>query len=212
MSYACLIFDLDGTLSDSRPGIAKCINSTLIKYGYDAVEPETLSRSIGQPLDAAFRQFTKSEDEKHIAKLVADYRKEYGVSGYIDNTLYDGIKDILFEFKDQNIRMGVCTSKPERFARPILEMFDLMECFDFLSGGDVGIEKAQQLKKLREQSHICKNSIMIGDSKYDIIAAKENGLPSAGVLWGYGSAVEIESHKPEHVLKIPEEIAQLLTW
>ncbi|MDH5722155.1 MAG: HAD hydrolase-like protein [Alphaproteobacteria bacterium] len=210
MNYACLIFDLDGTLSDPKSGITKSINYALKSHNYDEISPDDLEFCIGPPLDFSFKTLTKREDSNHIDSLVSAYRERYASKGYKENVLYDGIKDILFEFKDKNIRMGVCTSKPERFARPILEMFGLMECFEFLSGGDVGIEKSSQLKRLLTENYICQNSIMIGDRKHDVIAAKENGLPSAGVLWGYGTEEEIVSHKPNTILAHVSNLQNLL--
>lgn len=202
MKYSGLIFDLDGTLSDPKEGITKSINYALIKHGYDTrCQDELAPIVIGPPLDESFRFLTGVDDSAHIGSLVTSYRERFADVGWRENILYEGITDALDHFKECGVRMGVCTSKPERFARPILEMFGLMNYFEFLSGGDVGVQKGTQLKALLEDNHICGNCLMIGDRKHDMIAANVNDLPSAGVLWGYGSREELDEHVPHHILK-----------
>lgn len=201
MRYAGLIFDLDGTLSDPKEGITKSVNYALSRHGYEEqCVDELASIVIGPPLDESFATLINSTNSEHINALVTAYRERYADIGYKENILYDGIPEILEHFKTQGIRMGVCTSKPERFARPILEMFDLIDYFEFLSGGDVGVQKGTQLRTLLDTKEIDQNRLMIGDRKHDLIAANANNLPSAGVLWGYGSRTELEEHSPTHIL------------
>ncbi|MGH1456424.1 MAG: HAD hydrolase-like protein [Alphaproteobacteria bacterium] len=210
MRYNGLIFDLDGTLSDPKEGITKCVNYSLIKHGYEEQCVEKLAPIvIGPPLDESFKVLTNVTDSAHIGSLVTSYRERYADLGFRENMLYDGIVEILEQFKSKDVRMGVCTSKPERFAGPILEMFGLIDYFEFLSGGDVGIQKGTQIKALLDEKHICTNWIMIGDRKHDLIAANENGLPSAGVLWGYGSHEELSAHAPNYVLEKTEDLLML---
>ncbi len=210
MRYKGLIFDLDGTLSDPKEGITKSVNYALIKHGYDEQCIDALAPIvIGPPLDESFKTLTKVSDSAHIGSLVASYRERYADLGFRENTLYDGITQTLETLKSNSVRMGVCTSKPERFARPILEMFELIDYFEFLSGGDVGVQKGSQLKTLLDERSICENWLMIGDRKHDLIAANENGLHSAGVLWGYGSREEIDAHSPNHILESVEEFLSL---
>jgi phosphoglycolate phosphatase len=210
MKYNGLIFDLDGTLSDPKVGITKCVNYALVKHGYEAQCVDTLAPIvIGPPLDESFRGLTGIMDSAHIGSLVTSYRERYADLGFRENILYDGITEALDHFKSMGIRMGVCTSKPERFALPILEMFGLIDYFEYLSGGDVGIQKSTQIKSLLEDGHICKNCLMIGDRKHDLIAANENGLHGAGVLWGYGSHEELNAHDPRHVFKSIDELVKI---
>ncbi len=210
MKYSGLIFDLDGTLSDPKEGITKSVNYALIKHGYEEQCIDKLAPIvIGPPLDESFKVLTRVNDSAHIGSLVTSYRERYADLGWRENMIYDGIKDVLDHFKSQAIPMGVCTSKPERFARPILEMFELIDYFDFLSGGDVGVQKGTQIKALLEENHICGNYLMIGDRKHDLIAANENNLPSAGVLWGYGSHEELREHTPNHILQTIECLRKL---
>lgn len=202
MKYNGLIFDLDGTLSDPKEGITKSVNYALIKHGYEEKCVDVLAPIvIGPPLDEGFRALTGITDSAHIGSLVTSYRERYADLGFRENIIYDGVTDALEQFKSKGVKMGVCTSKPERFARAILEMFGLSDYFDFLSGGEVGVQKGAQLKALLTEGHICGNCLMIGDRKHDLIAANENGLPSAGVLWGYGSHAELSEHAPHHLFK-----------
>ena len=202
MKYDGLIFDLDGTLSDPKDGITKSINYALIKHGYDThCEDKLAPIVIGPPLDESFRALTGISDSAHIGSLVTSYRERYADLGYAENKLYEGITDILDEFRNRGVAMGVCTSKPERFARPILEMFGIIEYFEFLSGGDVGVQKGAQIQSLLKENKINENWLMIGDRKHDLIAANENNLKGAGVLWGYGSHEELTAHMPSHIFK-----------
>lgn len=210
MTYSGLIFDLDGTLSDPKEGITKCVNYALIKHGYGAQCVDKLAPIvIGPPLDESFKLLTNITDSAHIGSLVTSYRERYADLGFRENMLYDGITNALTHFKERGTRMGVCTSKPERFARPILEMFGLIDYFEFLSGGDIGVQKGTQLKTLLGENRICENWLMIGDRKHDLIAANENGLHSAGVLWGYGSHEELSEHTPNYVLGRVEDLLTL---
>lgn len=207
MRYNGLIFDLDGTLSDPKEGITKSVNYAFLKHGYEAKDIDELaSIVIGPPLDESFKFITGVTDSAHIGSLVASYRERYADVGFRENTLYDGVIEMLEDFKGRGIKMGVCTSKPARFAKPILEMFNIADYFDFLSGGDVGIQKAEQLRALLDDQKITENHLMIGDRKHDLIAANENNIRNAGVLWGYGSYEELAKHDPDHMFYTINEL------
>jgi Predicted phosphatases len=203
-----LVFDLDGTLSDPLSGVCRSMNYSLTGFGYPEVTPCEVAPFIGPPLDYSFRQITGEEGK--IAELVARYRERYGKVGYAENTLYPGISETIRSLFDRGTKMGVCTSKRADFAEKILELFGLRDCFLFVSGGDVGIHKADQLGGLLSSGTIGRTAVMIGDRAVDILAAKANGLASAGVLWGYGSWTEIVEARPDRILCRPEEIAELI--
>lgn len=201
------LFDLDGTLSDPLQGIARSINYTLEAFGYPVVPEDSLGRFIGPPLDNTFAALTGTDSQNHIRELVDKYRERFGKIGYRENTLYPGIPGMLEALKARGVAMAVCTSKRQDFARKIITMFGLDPFFDFVSGGDIGIAKGQQIRSLLEQGRISKDSIMIGDRDVDIRAASENGLDGWGVLWGYGSREELEKEGPERILTSPEQVA-----
>lgn len=205
-----LVFDLDGTISDPLSGVCRSMNYSLTAFGYPEVTPCEVAPFIGPPLDYSFRQITGEPSDGRIAEMVARYRERYGRAGYAENTLYPGIAKTLRGLFDRGTKMGVCTSKRADFAEKILGLFGLRDCFLFVSGGDVGIRKADQLGELLSSGTIDRTAVMIGDRAVDILAAKANGLASAGVLWGYGSWTELLEARPDRILCRPEEIRELI--
>lgn len=204
-----LVFDLDGTLSDPVTGICRSMNYSLTGFGYPEVTEREVAPFIGPPLDYSFRQITGETSEERIALMVARYRDRYGRVGYAENTLYPGVSESIRDLAGRGIALGVCTSKRVDFAEKILEMFALRDCFLFVSGGNIGIRKADQLGGLLSSGAIGRTAVMIGDRAVDILAARENGLASVGVLWGYGSREELQDAGPGKILERPEEIAGL---
>ena len=206
---AYLLFDLDGTLSDPLEGIANSINYALAAFGYETQSREMLSRFIGPPLDQTFRELSDRKDEAHILALVERFRDYFGRQGYAENVLYPGILEILKTLSDQGVPMGVCTAKRRDFAEKVIRLFGLDSYFDFISGGDTGIRKGDQIRALLDSGRVSPESIMIGDREGDITAARENGIRSAGVLWGYGSRGELSAAGPDWILDSPSDLRAL---
>lgn len=203
-----ILFDLDGTLSDPLVGIGRSINYALTHYGYPARELEQLSAYIGPPLDESFKALTGVSTPSHIEALVAKYRERYAEVGYSENVLYPGIPEVLRALSDAGIPMGVCTSKRVDFAEQILEMFGLRAHFRFVSGGEIGIHKWQQIQSLLADGQVSTASVMVGDRAVDMLAAHRNGLQAAGVLWGHGTREELTREQPRYVFA---SVAELLT-
>jgi phosphoglycolate phosphatase len=203
-----LLFDLDGTLSDPLLGIARSINHALSECGYNQRDEQHLAQYVGPPLDETFKILT-GEPEEGIRRLVAVYRERYAEVGYSENTIYPEVPSVLHSLKTQGVRMGVCTSKRSDFAEKILRMFGIRNYFAFVSGGDIGITKQQQIAQLLDEQLIDQKSWMIGDRSVDVTAAHQNGLMAAGVLWGYGSRKELEAAKPTLLLTHVSELIQL---
>ena len=195
-----ILFDLDGTLSDPLVGIGRSINHALTHFGYPARELKQLSTCIGPPLDESFRALTGVTTQSHIEALVAKYRERYAELGYAENVLYPGIPEALSALSSAGIPMGVCTSKRVDFAEQILEMFGLRQHFRFVSGGEIGIPKWQQMQSLLADSKVSARSVMVGDRAVDMVAAHRNGLQAAGVLWGHGSREELVSEQPRYLM------------
>lgn len=190
MRYQTLIFDLDGTISDPKPGFVNSINHALAFHDLPARDETELKQHIGPPLETTLAALVDSDDPALIHSLVGKYRERYADIGYSENSLYTGIPNVLEALSGiDGLLLGVCTSKRADFAERILDMFGLRHHFAFVSGGDVGIAKWQQLESLLEQQRITTDSLMIGDRHFDLTAAHRNYLASAGVLWGYGSLV-----------------------
>ncbi len=211
MKYEYLIFDLDGTISNPKEGIVKSINFALEYHGFERRSEKELCTLIGSQIDVAVSSLTGTNDTKLISSLIKKYRERYSDVGYSENSLYDGIVEVLKKLSlAQGVKLGICTSKRVDFAKKILEFFSLQQHFSFINGGDVGIEKQQQLASLLEQGQINRNSVMIGDRYVDITAAQKNNLHSAGVLWGFGSHRELSQNKPSHLFSNRYELMELI--
>lgn len=209
-NHDLLLFDLDGTLSDPLVGIGRSINYALSHFGYESLELSSISAYVGPQIDETFMSITGVKEPRKVEDLVSKYRERYAEVGFSENTLYPDIPEVLSKLGETNVPLAVCTSKRKDFAERILEMFDLRGHFRFVSGGDVGIHKWQQIEGLKAMSAVSTLSVMIGDRAVDITAAKRNGLFSAGVLWGHGSRSELEGECPSYLFASPTELHLLL--
>lgn len=204
-----LLFDLDGTISDPLEGIARSVNFALEALGLPGREAQELARFVGPPLDETFRFAAGTDDKEEIARFVAKFRERYGEVGYSENELYPGVAQALESLAARGVPMGVCTSKRGDFAEKILDMFGLRDLFGVVSGGDLGVRKGEQIAALLHEGKVDRRTIMVGDRAVDLVAAHSNGLPSAGVLWGYGDRAELESERPSAILETPAQLARL---
>ena len=204
-----VMFDLDGTLSDPLVGIGRSINYALSSLGYEPLELAQLAVHVGPPLDHAFRAVTGEQSPARAQAFVAKYRERYAEVGYSENVLYPGIREALADLRETGLFLGVCTSKRVDFAEQILEMFGLRSLFRFVSGGEIGTEKWQQIESLLRQGFIDTSTVMVGDRSIDLVAAHRNGLSAAGVLWGFGSRNELELERPRYLLSSPNELQVL---
>ncbi len=210
LKHDLLLFDLDGTLSDPLEGISRSVNYALLHFGYKSREMSELAAYIGPQIDQTFKELTGSSEDAHLRELVAKYRERYGDIGFSENKMYPGVAVVLAQLHDANMPMAICTSKREDFAERILELFSLQDYFLFVSGGEIGMHKWQQIEGLLARGKVSGSSLMIGDRAVDLIAAHKNGLQSAAVLWGYGSEEELFGEQPNHLFKKPSEWLQLL--
>jgi phosphoglycolate phosphatase len=210
-SSPCLVFDLDGTLSDPAVGVLRSINHSLSHFHHAEISAADISTCIGPPIDQTFTRLSGSDDPAYVRALVARYRERYSDVGYAENVLYEGIPGVLAALHQRGVAMGVCTSKRVDFAERILTMFSLRSYFRFVSGGEDGASKAAHLGSLVYAGTVPKHAIMIGDRAVDIEAAHSNGLTSAGVLWGHGSEAELRGAGAHHLLRSPRDILALTT-
>lgn len=205
-----VLLDLDGTISDPLEGIGRSINFALSHFGYPERPLAGMGAHIGPPLDQAFIAITGERSPELIAGLVAKYRERYGEVGYAENVLYEGVPQVLHRLVEAGVPLGLCTSKRVDFAERILQLFDLRSCFRFVSGGEIGTHKWQQIQALRAAGEIGEATVMVGDRAVDVTAAHRNGLQAAGVLWGHGSRQELEAERPRYLFSRPEELLGLL--
>jgi phosphoglycolate phosphatase len=201
-----LVLDLDGTISDPSLGITRCFNHALKIHGFPTVSNSAIAREIGPPLDETFMKLAPGLSASGVTDLIATYRERYSDTGYSENTLYPDIPDALHRLKEAGITLGVCTSKRRDFAERILSLFGLLDHFNFVNGGDIGISKQSQLTGLLNAKIIDNGAIMVGDRSVDIKSAQANGLCSIGVLWGFGDYAELAEASPSFIL---ERVAEL---
>ena len=213
-NYKYLFFDLDGTLTDSAEGITNSVEYALNKFGIIIKDKSELNRFMGPPLVPAFMEFY-GFDEPDAKKAVEYYRERFKDIGIFENRVYDGIKGLLEDLKNKGYTLVMATSKPETFAKRIADHFDLTKYFTYIAGATFDgristkaevIEYAIKALGLKDRSEI----IMIGDRHHDVEGAKETGLDSLGVLYGYGNREELEKAGATYIAPTVEDIASIL--
>lgn len=167
-------------------------------------------KEIGPPLDETFIKLAPGISTSDVTSLVSTYRDRYSDIGFSENTVYPKIPLVLEQLKNSDLRLGVCTSKRRDFAEKILSLFSLSDYFDFVNGGDIGVTKGSQLAGLIDSRIIDNQAIMVGDRSIDIESAKENGLRSIGVLWGFGDYKELSEASPSCILKKVTELPDVV--
>lgn len=214
MSIEYFLFDLDGTLTDPKEGITKCVQYALDFYGVHAQNQDELLPFIGPPLVDSFEMFYGFSHEKAL-DATKKYRERFATVGLFENYPYEGMDKLLGDLKGQGKTLALATSKPEVFAKRILDKFDLSQYFDCITGSELSGERSQKHEvieeALRRLGIACREScIMIGDRKYDIIGAKACGLKTVGVRYGYAEDGELEQFGAEYIADTVEDLHKLL--
>ncbi len=213
-----ILFDLDGTLTDPGVGITNSVMYALEKYGITVSDKSELYKFIGPPLMQSFEKYY-GFDQNKAERAVALYREYFQDRGIFENEIYDGIQQLLDALKVQGKVIGLATSKPEIYAKQILEHFGLDDYFDFVSGSmlngertDKGEVIAWAIQLLGERArYTLEEMVMIGDREHDVIGARKNGLASIGVLFGYGSREELTGAGADMVVSSVCELTEMLT-
>ena len=211
--FEYILFDLDGTLTDPFDGITASVVYALEKCGIVEKDRKKLSVFIGPPLMDSFRDFYGMNEER-ARTAVAYYREYYSVYGIYQNTLYDGIPELLQALTAQNKRCYLATSKPQPFAELILRHFGLIGMFTGAAGATMDerrTDKADVIAYALDRFRIPKErAVMVGDRKYDVIGAKRNGIPCVGALYGFGSREELIGAGAIAVAPTPNALLPLL--
>ena len=210
MATVCI--DLDGTLTDPQVGITRCIQHALRQLSRDAPEPQDLTWCIGPPLQESFQKLLG--DAKDANRALSFYRERFTEVGLYENELYDGILDVLSELVSAGDRLFVATSKPTIFAERIIQHFDLAQYFETVFGSELDgtrTDKTELLAWIIEKNGLRpSDTIMIGDRRHDIVGARNNGLRSIAVLYGYGSRAELIEAGADAICLQPNELTGLI--
>jgi len=212
--YQYLLFDLDGTLTDPGLGIVKGLEYALKHWNIEVSDRDALYRFIGPPLmDTFMSGYGFSEAE--AVKAVSVYREYYSDIGLFENVVYPGVPELLKQLKAAGKTIVTATSKPEAFAVKILKHFGLDGYFDFIGGATFDSSRSKKGDVIAYVLRQCgvsdlSQAVMIGDRKHDIIGAKENGLDSIGVLYGYGNLEEMKEAGATHIAPKPEDILRIV--
>ena len=208
--YKNILFDLDGTLTDPGTGITNSVAYALARWNIHVEDRRTLYRFIGPPLQDSFREYYGFSPEEAL-KAVDVYREYFREKGLYENEVYPGVEDMLKTLKAQGKTLILATSKPEEFAIRILKHFGLDGYFTVMAGATMEPSRSKKGDVIAYALHTAgvsdlTKAVMIGDREHDIIGAKQNGLDSIGVLFGYGDREELEKAGATHIAPTVESI------
>ena len=212
--YKYILFDLDGTITDSALGITNSVKYALNKLNAPIPPYETLCKFIGPPLLDGFRDICGFDAEK-AQEAVKLYREYYETTGLYENAVYDGIPEFLRALKEKGKTVILATSKPEKFARLILEHFNLIQYFDCAAGATIDETRNKKdavIAYALEECNITDKSlaVMVGDRHHDIFGAKQNGISCVGVLYGFGSLEELTAAGADYIAENIDELYKIL--
>lgn len=208
---SAVLFDLDGTLTDPKPGITKCIIHAMNRMNRVPPDAESLTWCIGPPLGHSFPILLENEDPELIAQAIGFYRERFAEVGLYENTVYEGVPQMLRNLRSAGVRLFVATSKPTIYAVRILAHFELHGFFQAVYGSDLDgtrTDKKELISHLlRIEGLTPKRTLMVGDRQHDVIGARACGLRTIGVRYGYAEMGELAGAAPEAMCDHPDEVA-----
>ena len=208
-----LFFDLDGTLTDSSPGIIRCINHALAKLDCDAADELRLRGMIGTPLAEIFPKLTGRRDPAFVRRAIEAYRERFNEVGIFENSLYPEMADALEGWHADGHTMRVVTIKPGVAASRVVEHFGIAKFFAGVHGpaaNDRSPDKKKLIGAALKQTKAARRAIvMIGDRAEDVLAARHHDIRAIAVGWGYGDREELKAARPERVV---DTVADLAAW
>lgn len=209
--YKAILFDLDGTLTESGEGITKSVQYALEKIGKPEENLEKLKVFIGPPLLEQFMKYADI-DEQTARQAVVYYRERYAEVGIYENRLYPGVENMLKVLKNRGYRLAIASSKPEYFVTKVLKYFHLTECFDEIVGSEMNGDRTtksevieETLRRLGMLKHP-EEAVMTGDREHDIFGAGACGLQCVAVSYGYGTEEELKNAKPLKIVHSTDEL------
>lgn len=209
-----ILFDLDGTLTESGEGIINCVRYALEKMGKPEKNIEKLKSFIGPPLVNQFMAYSKMTEEE-AEKATKHYRERFSTIGIFENKLYPNVENMLKSLKEKGFILSIASSKPEKFVKQILSYFKIDNYFDEIVGATLDgkiSEKADVISEALKRLDIDnkENVLMVGDKEHDVFGARLNGLLCVAVSYGYGSLEELENAKPLKIVNSVEELKKYL--
>lgn len=211
MERNVILFDLDGTLTDSGEGITNCVKLVLDHYGIPVENSDSLRYFVGPPLRDSLLKAGVPQEKIEDAILL--YRSRYTTIGLFENVPYPGIRKLLEQLREKKCRLFVATSKPEEMAIRILQKFELSQYFEKICGASLDKtrdNKSAVIAYLLETVENAENAIMVGDTSFDVIGAAEHNIPTIGVSWGYGKVEEMKAAGAIAIANTAEELLNLL--
>ena len=210
MRYRWVIFDLDGTLTDSGEGIKNSTVYALERLGLPVPADSELRKMVGPPLSVGFSLL--GVPANRIDGAVRLYREQYSARGKYQNRVYPGIEDCLKKLREAGLRLCVGTSKPEPLAREILSGFSLAPYFAYIAGAtfDASRQNKDDVLCYLLSATGAEDAVMVGDTHYDVIGAHRRGIPCIGVTWGYGLLSELEAAGADALAASPEALSDFL--
>lgn len=212
--YDIILFDLDGTLTDPGIGITNSVAHALAHWNIEVADRAELYKFIGPPLSDSFMRYYGFSEEDAI-HAIAVYREYFSVKGLYENEVYPGIPELLSALKAAGKTVVLATSKPEGFAVEILRHFGLYDYFDIIAGASMDESRNKKADVIAYAISQMKNPdlsrmIMIGDREHDILGAKQIGIDSIGVLYGYGDRAEHEKAGATYIAEKVKDILPML--
>ncbi|MCH5275551.1 MAG: HAD hydrolase-like protein [Lachnospiraceae bacterium] len=216
-----ILFDLDGTLTDPKVGITTCVQYALASFGIDEPDTDKLTPFIGPPLKDSFMEFYDFDEAKAEA-AVEKYRERFRDTGIFENQIYDGIPEMIRKLKGNKKKLAVASSKPTVFVERILEHFDIRRYFDVVVGSELDGRRTDKAEVVAEALRLLygenqediekkkQNTLMVGDRKFDVKGAKDEGIVSVAVAYGYGPMDELKIAKPDYIVRSVAELEKLL--
>jgi phosphoglycolate phosphatase len=213
-----VLLDLDGTLSDSEPGIMRSLQWACEVEGFPIPTPEEVRSVIGPPFELGLPSIGIPDDA--LTRVIATYRSRYETIGLFENTLYEGVVDMLHAMRDAGLSLSIATAKPEGTARRILDHFGLTDLFDVIVGASLTPERRAKAQVITHClgllgipvgiPELLHDTIMVGDRDHDVTGALHNGMPCIGVTWGYGSPEELLVSGAVALAESPPDVVDLV--
>ena len=212
-SYDVILFDLDGTITDSSEGITNSVKYMLKQYGIEENDMSKLCQFIGPPLIEPLQEMYGFSEEGAL-EAVAQYRVYYQDTGIFENRVYEGFEEVLKILKEKGKKVLVATSKPEVYARKIMDYFKLTKYFDYVAGAGMDERHGSKAAVIQHAFDECgikdkSQVLMVGDRKYDVNGAKQMGVDCMGILYGFGSREELEAAGATYIVDTVRDLEEV---